>query len=712
MPSLLDKQTRASNETNKLNLIIDKTQLAPPLAKRTPLKVLKPSLQDSRIASSSINDYELLLQNDKVGIRNRKKSQTPKIMTKLENDMVKEFELDKPTGFETTDPLTGEKIQRRYNTEGVEPPNLDNDPSGIIPAYYDKIISDAEISYALQGIINEREQDLKVYSHYTDVIHKIETEIENLKDALNNAPTMLKPSIREQLRSREDDLNRAKRRQIRISESIASRYSNLREKIYSDAQEHNALVSQKKQRNLDAIKQYEVQLNLLNSGAFNTSKMINETEEEYLDRLRQNAEEIIPEDQISMANSKVLIEFRKRLQEITKDPVKIDQISNSIDVDDKYKLIKIWNVVKNKYNQAYGLTNKVVDAETIISFLNALLYKEDNNEALPSAIQDIISNVRQGAEPIMEGELIITPIIPENTIMLQKSNIANQPELYLRVVTIHTRGEHGNYALLYSFNGEVGTYKQFFPTHQIGVPSDRKLNAEGKQSNRGGKSDDEIKNKTGITTKDLNKLVGYEQSTFNPSVFAKKLATKYRLTPYAVADTTQKQFATYAGRKPEYTEYGMGIPKSQEPKLVPFGNIMLSLPNLKYKNILAIRTHNNKTIGGLPNVKISAKLTSILLNLIEHIQPTHEEINRLTPQERHIYDRVVYLGRLHKSIPNTNDKSIAELKKRLSLLEGEINIGNNSPQISTEIKSILKSLKDFHVITQKQIKEYITKNAI
>ena len=139
---------------------------------------------------------------------------------------------------------------------------------------------------------------------------------------------------------------------------------------------------------------------------------------------------------------------------------------------------------------------------------------------------------------------------------------------------------------------------------------------------------------------------------------------------------------------------------------------MLSLPNLKYKNILSVRTHLGKTIGGTPNIKITPKMTSIILNLLEHIQPTHEELNRLSANERQLYDRLVYLGKLHTQLPQTSDKSISELKKRLKLLEGEINIGNDSPQISSEIKHILKCLRDFNVISPKQIKEYLTKNNI
>ena len=48
-----------------------------------------------------------------------------------------------------------------------------------------------------------------------------------------------------------------------------------------------------------------------------------------------------------------------------------------------------------------------------------------------------------------------------------------------------------------------------------------------------------------------------------------------------------------------------------------------------------------------------------------------------------------------------------ELKKRLKLLEAEIEIGNNSPQIKQEIKKILIHLHQLNVITKKQIDEHL-----
>lgn len=711
MSSLLDRITMAQMTYDGLNQVVQKTQPAPPLAKMTPLKALKPSRLSSKIASASINDQELLKQNDKVGIQNRKKSQTPKVMTKLENEIVRDFELSEPLGFNVIDPETGTEIKRKFNIEGIDPPDIDIDPAGVVEAFYDRLILPDEAGQQFRRLELERDRDLQSYRDFQHRKEQLEEELKQTTIRLNRAGSIAIPALREEIMRLERQIGRLKIAMNKTARDIDTHYDNQKQQLQDVIAEHNGLVLAKKQRNSEAIRQYQAQLNLLNSGAFKTEKAVNETEEEYLERLRQNAEEVIPEQQLEQAENRILIEFRRVLQEITKDAVKIDQIANSLSPEDKYQLIKIWKLVKERYNRAYGITNKGIDAETIIAFFNGLIHGAEESSHLPSAVQNVISQINQGGEEVLqEGELIITPYVGDNTLMVQKSNISGQPPLYLRAVVINKSARNdGGYALLYSFSGEDGTFKQYFAGgKEGGVPEDRKGG-----SNRGGKSNDEIQEKTGITTTDLNKLVGYTFGGFNPSVVAKKIAIKYRLTAFDISQTQQSQYKTstrYDAK--EYTQYGMGIPKANEPKLVQFGNIMISLPNLKYKNILSVRTHLGKTMGGSPNVKISAKLSSIILNLLEHIQPTHDELNRLSAYERQLYDRIVYLGRLHTKLPQTNDKSINELKKRLKLLEGEINIGNNSPQISSEIKHILYSLRDFNVITPKQIKEYLTKNSI
>ena len=425
MSSLLDRITMAQMTYDGLNQVVQKTQPAPPLAKMTPLKALKPSILSAKIASASINDQELLRQNDKVGIQNRRKSQTPKVMTKVENDIVKDFELSDNTGYTVIDPYSGAEIRRKFNTEGIDPPDLDRDPAGMLEGYADIIITPDAIGQEFRALELARDRDLQVYRDYQMEKERLEEELAVLTQRINRAGSIAIPELRREILRVEGQIARLRIAMNRTARDVDTHYDYERTRLGNIVEEHNALILAKKQRNIEAIKQYQHQLNLLNSGAFRMEKAVNETEEDYLERLRQNAEEVIPEQQLEQAENKILIEFRKLIQEITKDAVKIDQISNSLSPEDKYQLIKIWKLVKERYNRAYGLTNKGVDAETIIAFLNGLIHGAEESGQLPSAVQGVISQIQEGgAEVLQEGELIITPEIGQNQIVIQKSNIS------------------------------------------------------------------------------------------------------------------------------------------------------------------------------------------------------------------------------------------------------------------------------------------------
>jgi hypothetical protein len=120
---------------------------------------------------------------------------------------------------------------------------------------------------------------------------------------------------------------------------------------------------------------------------------------------------------------------------------------------------------------------------------------------------------------------------------------------------------------------------------------------------------------------------------------------------------------------------------------------------LKYKNGINVKTFNN--------IKISDKLRSIIINLVQGYKPTTTEINTLSKTEQELYDRLIYLSNLNKSVENTQDKTVNNLKKRLEIISGEIQAGNNNPTLKTELKSILEKLTNFKVISKKSMTDYL-----
>jgi hypothetical protein len=114
------------------------------------------------------------------------------------------------------------------------------------------------------------------------------------------------------------------------------------------------------------------------------------------------------------------------------------------------------------------------------------------------------------------------------------------------------------------------------------------------------------------------------------------------------------------------------------------------------------------SIAGLKNTKVSEKFVKIIMGMVEGIHPTVSEINGLSVAEKQLYDRLIHLAGLNKMIPHTQDKTVTDLKKRMKLIEAEISAGNNSPILLQELYVIVHSLKDFGVLSQKDIKQYLS----
>jgi hypothetical protein len=64
------------------------------------------------------------------------------------------------------------------------------------------------------------------------------------------------------------------------------------------------------------------------------------------------------------------------------------------------------------------------------------------------------------------------------------------------------------------------------------------------------------------------------------------------------------------------------------------------------------------------------------------------------------------LSGLHKSVVNTMDETLSEMKKRLELISGEIEAGNNNKELLKEAHGILFSMAQMHVITHVAATKY------
>jgi len=142
-------------------------------------------------------------------------------------------------------------------------------------------------------------------------------------------------------------------------------------------------------------------------------------------------------------------------------------------------------------------------------------------------------------------------------------------------------------------------------------------------------------------------------------------------------------------------------------KLAPFGAIMISPSQLKLYGVLRVREPSKHSIRGMPDVKVSQDMVYILSKIMDGGKPSTTELKALSDNEKSIYDAIIWKAKLHKDVPNNYDTSIATLKRRLQLLEGEHEAGNTNKDLKKEMNSVIRQLIELRAITEQNGRNYL-----
>jgi hypothetical protein len=672
----------------------------------------------ARIAELNKIDNALLIKNDRMGRNARPRlNVVKKNITGVDDELLKEYQQVKPQTFEYTDETTGETKYRKYQLPDASP-DLEADQNFASEQELKDVLDrlDAE-----KGIYLDRIEDGK-----DELAQNIE-DIRLVRETMNRLGTTRAESQGGERRVLNETL-----KGLMVEQRDIKRFITENERKYSDIDiekqnvreawtQHNTETGNIKRRNLDKVNMFRDELNFLNKGAFSTAQAPNESEMEYLQRLQDNAQILAPEDELTDAKFMTISRFREKMRELVKDPVLIEQVINSLDgnspdnVDNKALLLKSWDLLKNKFVSVYGMNNKRLKVDDILAFFDAYLngdvtQMQDENPApsaeetpsksasasfkMPSAVRSAIASESFGKTDVLGG-LQIVPIPTDDT--LQIINNQTRKSVYLR-----TLSDDPDLYLLYSFTGEDGSYKQFFDEK---IPSDRK------KPNQPSKSSVWIERETGITPLQLNNVFDVNSKNINVSNACKKMKSKYNIRAIGIRENslrvTQKPYALARNEPRDKIEYGMGMKGENLPQYVPFGDVNILLKKLFYDNVLSVRNKQMKSVAGLPVAKVSEQMVKIITNMVEGIHPTYAEINSLASPERQLYDRLIRIANLNKTVVHQGDKSVAELKKRLSLIEGELEMGNDNYALMQEIHTILNSLHQLKAITKGQKDKYI-----
>jgi len=569
------------------------------------------SLQE-RITEQSRLDTNLLLLNDRIGKASQKQENKVLEFKQVDEDLLREYNEQFSKGFEYTDQF-GDKKYRKFMLPQDEPdldePELepvlnDDDFEGIRrdqinlvneislgKNFLKKNIEDQKTLRAEMNLSYENARDLQPELEETQQEeYDLRSHINNLEGELRHINAI----------KRDDDIKRI------------------------ENQSKSSITSQENKRK---IAKYKEELNLLNSKAFQTEQLPSESEAEYFERLRDNAEFTEPEEHLQNAKQITLNNFKTRMKEIIRNNTKLEQISNTIDpfgeVGNKLKLLKKWNLFKTKYIKVFGENNSSITTDDIILFINEFLAnKLLEDEGDEESVVNYSSNSKFKRDEKQEiSELY--------KVLMNKYQTAREMRKRLKDYNTEARMTGNN---------------DFFQ----GIESSRRDN------------------------------------------IAQQVARKI----------------VKNNKDPE--EVGFGIKLEKIPDKVTFGKLVLLLNKLYYKNILAVKHHNMVSIAGLKNTKVSEKFVKIVMGMVDKIHPTVTEVNGLSVPEKQLYDRLIHLAGLNKMIPHTQDKTVTDLKKRMKLIEAEMSAGNNSPILLQELYVIVHSLKDFGILSQKDIKQYLS----
>jgi hypothetical protein len=200
---------------------------------------------------------------------------------------------------------------------------------------------------------------------------------------------------------------------------------------------------------------------------------------------------------------------------------------------------------------------------------------------------------------------------------------------------------------------------------------------------------------------------GIEASWDDPQdTIMKKIDDKGLVVPKTktMSDMERWLYDEFMKAKSSKPKTGVGIKNYS--KMMKFGKVAISPDDLYYKNILKIRLHNKRSILGIPDIRVSDSLAAVLMKIVDGEHVTRSDLSILSKKDKMIYDKLMVISGLHKTIDNSFDDTAQEMKQRMRLIEGELGAGNNNPMLLKESHQLLNSMHACGMISARQANKH------
>jgi len=323
---------------------------------------------------------------------------------------------------------------KEYKFHDIDPPELDLTPLRI--NFYDpmgrrmidqdlnideqkKFLQDKQLiiernNEEMNEKIRQFTEDLEI--NQRDIID-IDKAIQDLKD--ENEELYKIPNL--QGRAQKVKLNkgaisyllRDKRDKTKMIEDIKDIIKNTleeKEEFISDIEKVGANIQNKLKENEKKVELYNTELNSLNTGALNTSKQFNETDEEYLQRLQQMADLPFAD---ARTEEKALMREKDKLRDnlklIIRDNAIVNQVINSIYINEPFllpELNKFFPGFKQYFIKKFGENNEKIRFNDILQEITFYLKRSTD----PNVLKGNVINPEEIAQAVTRN--LPTSLIP------------------------------------------------------------------------------------------------------------------------------------------------------------------------------------------------------------------------------------------------------------------------------------------------------------
>lgn len=512
------------------------------------------------------------------------------------------------------------------------------------------------------------------------------------------------------------------------------------------------------------LESYQSLLNNLNVEESKVERLPDETDEEYLQRLKDVGASTYDDDQLELLSEMDAFDtLKQNLTDLFKDKSLIDSVIKQLSTDKRVLLNKSFPAIKERFIKLYGFNNEKLSPEEIVLNLENIyksIFEPDNQIGqLSTDVSEILKDVKtvlvkksgdyKETEPPPEefsfdengqeiGDLKFTVNEDIRTLKTGRSvdtkvlSIQNMPrgaEIHVKVGPKKPKnakqpGLAGKYDVfvmrdvLEKKKDVQGDPSEYYSYILPVIGEFNKVEWDSADKNNKYMWSNILKNDLKLTERQYNNnkelyssIFDYETSIPSKNVLLETLKNSGLLFDTEV-QVFKKDGANYKALQTEKkfeTAVGMGITTKYDIPTEPvqYGNILLNLHKLYYKNIVSIKDLGNRQIQSFKSTPVSDEFVNYVIKGFYKEPVSETDYKQLKSSELELLDQLNYLAGFAKEKNIKKQKYVDELRQELDLLTGAIVAGNNNEKMLKDLRTILNKLVSFDAISLQSSKNYL-----